>query len=95
MNRLNNKQVNVYNCWEEEVAINPGLLNETGGKYAITSLITAAHALKDEQIAGLVTFPFHKKNTNSNDFNFTGHTPFLQHYYTRIEFPNRRLGNHG
>ena len=81
LNRLNNKQVNVYNCWEEEVAINPGLLNETGGKYAVKSLIAAAHALKDEQIAGLVTGPIHKKNTNSNDFNFTGHTPFLQHFF--------------
>src|SRR6476646_11605137 len=38
LNRLNPKQVNVFNCWEEEVAITPGVLNETGGKYALNSL---------------------------------------------------------
>jgi 4-hydroxythreonine-4-phosphate dehydrogenase len=81
LNRLNNKQVNVYNCWEEEVAINPGILNDTGGKYAVRSLYAAVHALKDGQIAGLVTAPIHKKNTYSTDFNFTGHTPFLQHFF--------------
>ena len=28
--RLNPKQVNIYNCCEEEVAITPGQLNDTG-----------------------------------------------------------------
>ena len=35
LNRLNNKQLNVFNCWEEEVVVTPGQLNETGGKYAV------------------------------------------------------------
>src|SRR5688500_3944866 len=39
--RLNHKQVNVYNCWEEEVQITPGVLNEVGGKYAARSLAVA------------------------------------------------------
>ena len=39
--RINAKQVNVFNCWEEEVAITPGQLNEIGGKYAIHSLNAA------------------------------------------------------
>ena len=34
--RLNLKQVNVFNCWEEEVAITPGQLNDTGGKICST-----------------------------------------------------------
>src|SRR5437868_6082781 len=40
LTRVHHKQVNIYNCWEEEVAINPGVLNETGGKYAVKSLLT-------------------------------------------------------
>src|SRR4029078_6240610 len=28
--RISHKQVNLYNCWEEEVPITPGILNETG-----------------------------------------------------------------
>ena len=76
--RVNPKQVNVYNCWEEDIAVTPGLLNETGGKYAASSLLIAAEALKTGKIDGLVTAPIHKKNIQSASFNFTGHTPFLK-----------------
>ena len=79
--KINHNQVNIYNCWEEEVAINPGILNETGGKYAVKSLLAAALALKEGKIQGLVTAPLHKKNVQSNDFNFTGHTPFLKNLF--------------
>src|ERR1051325_7840374 len=47
-NRVNPKQVNLFNCWEEEVAINPGQLTNIGGKYAILSLQTAVAALKQK-----------------------------------------------
>jgi 4-hydroxythreonine-4-phosphate dehydrogenase len=77
-NRFNNKQVNVFNCWEEEVAINPGQLEDAAGKYAVLSLQTAVAALKQQQIDGLVTAPIHKKNIQSSEFNHTGHTPYLK-----------------
>lgn len=76
--RLNMRQVNVFNCWEEEVQITPGELNETGGKYALLSLQHATNALKEGAIQGLVTAPIHKSNIQSEDFNYTGHTPFLK-----------------
>lgn len=79
--RVNHKQVNLYNCWEEEVAVSPGLLNDTGGKYAVLSLVTAAQALKEGKLDGLVTAPIHKKNTHSEEFNFTGHTPYLKNLF--------------
>jgi 4-hydroxythreonine-4-phosphate dehydrogenase len=79
--RLNVKQVNLFNCWEEEIAINPGQLNEVGGKYAVLSLQTAVAALKQKQIDGLVTAPIHKKNIQSPEFNFTGHTPYLKNIF--------------
>ena len=81
LNRINNKQVNLYNCCDEEVNINPGILNDIGGKYAVKSLITATKALKDNFIHGLVTAPIHKSNTQSEQFNFTGHTPYLKNVY--------------
>jgi len=80
-NRLNNKQVNVLNCWEEEVAINPGELNETGGKYALISLQQGVEALKKGQIHALVTAPIHKKNIQSNNFKHSGHTPYLKEFF--------------
>jgi len=76
--RINPKQVTIFNCWEEDVAINPGVLNDTGGKYAVLSLQTAVAALKQKQIDGLVTAPIHKKNIQSAEFSFTGHTPYLK-----------------
>lgn len=77
-NRINPKQVNLFSCWEEEVAITPGQLTETGGKYGVLSLQTAAAALKQKHIDGLVTAPLHKKNIQSAEFSFTGHTPYLK-----------------
>jgi 4-hydroxythreonine-4-phosphate dehydrogenase len=77
-NRITPKQVNLFNCWEEEVAITPGQLTDIGGKYAVLSLQTAVAALKQKQIDGLVTAPIHKKNIQSPDFSFTGHTPYLK-----------------
>ncbi|WP_143310712.1 4-hydroxythreonine-4-phosphate dehydrogenase PdxA [Chitinophaga vietnamensis] len=76
--RLNHKQVNVFNCWEEEVQITPGVLNEAGGKYAARALETAIQCLKDGHVQGLVTAPIHKNNVQSEQFNYTGHTPYLK-----------------
>ena len=79
--RINHKQINLFNCWEDEVAITPGQLTDVAGKYAVLSLTVAAQALKDGKIDGLVTAPIHKKNTQSNEFNFTGHTPYLKNLF--------------
>lgn len=79
--RINHKQVNLFNCWEEDIQVTPGQLTDEGGKYAVLSLQTAVAALKQKQIDGLVTAPIHKKNIQSADFNFTGHTPYLKHMF--------------
>jgi 4-hydroxythreonine-4-phosphate dehydrogenase len=79
--KINPKQVNIFNVWEEEVAISPGQLNETGGKYALLSLQEATKALKEGHIHGLVTAPIHKKNIQSETFNFSGHTPYLKSFF--------------
>ncbi|MEY2903532.1 MAG: 4-hydroxythreonine-4-phosphate dehydrogenase PdxA [Bacteroidota bacterium] len=81
LNRLNPKQVNIFNCWEEEVVITPGQLNETGGKYALESLTQATQALKEGLIHGLVTAPIHKKNIHTEAFPYTGHTPYFKAFF--------------
>jgi len=78
LSRPFHKQVNLYNCWEEEVAVNPGQLTDTGGTYAVKSLVAAVEALKSKKIEGLVTAPIHKKNIQSEEFTYTGHTPYLR-----------------
>ena len=81
LTRIAAKQVTVVNCWEEEIAITPGTLNEIGGVYAIRSLTAAGAALKEKKIDGLVTAPIHKKNSITGDFTYTGHTPYLKSLY--------------
>lgn len=76
--KLNPKQINVYNCWDEEVHITPGQLTEAGGKYALLSLQSAVQALKAGHIKALITAPIHKKNIQSASFNYSGHTPYLK-----------------
>jgi 4-hydroxythreonine-4-phosphate dehydrogenase len=78
LTKLNPKQVNVFNCWEEEVPIQPGVLTDAAGKYAVRSLMVATQCLKDGQLDALVTAPIHKSNTNIPDFPYTGHTQFLK-----------------
>lgn len=76
--QINHKQMNLFSCWEEEIAITPGTMNDLGGKYAVISLTTAAEALKAGKIDGLVTAPIHKKNIQNSNFKYTGHTPYLK-----------------
>ncbi len=78
LTKLNPKQVNIFNCWDEDVPIQPGVLTDVGGKYAVRSLQVATQCLKDGQLDAIVTAPIHKSNTNLADFPFTGHTPFFK-----------------
>lgn len=78
LSKLNPKQVNIFNCWDEEVPIQPGALTESGGKYAVRSLMVAVQCLKDNELDAIVTAPIHKSNTQLPDFPYTGHTPFLK-----------------
>ncbi len=71
------KRVNILNVWKEQVEVNFGEENQTGGEYAIKSLKKAVSALKDEKIDVLVTAPINKSNVQSESFNFPGHTDYL------------------
>jgi 4-hydroxythreonine-4-phosphate dehydrogenase len=79
--KLNTKMINLVNCWEEEVQMNAGQLTSTGGHYARISLMEASTALKNGHIDALVTAPIHKSNMQGENFNYTGHTPFLRDFF--------------
>ena len=70
-------QLNVVNCWERPFKFNYGKVETAGGVAALSSLKSATAALKKNQVATLVTAPIHKKNIQVKDFNFPGHTDFL------------------
>lgn len=75
--QFNNKKVNVFICYEEEVNIEMGKTSDIGGKYALISLEKATEALLNKQVDVLVTGPIHKHNIQSPEFNFPGHTEYL------------------
>ena len=77
-NLANPKKANMINCWEEDVKIDLGAINEIGGKYALLSLEKATEDLISGEIDALVTAPINKHNIQSETFNFPGHTEYLQ-----------------
>jgi 4-hydroxythreonine-4-phosphate dehydrogenase len=68
----------MINCWTEDVKIEPGVTNKEVGKYAFMSLERAVNDLLAGDIDALVTAPINKDTIQSEDFNFPGHTEYLQ-----------------
>jgi 4-hydroxythreonine-4-phosphate dehydrogenase len=68
----------MINCWEEDVKIEPGVINNSVGKYAFLSLERATADLLSGQIDALVTAPINKDTIQNEQFNFPGHTEYLQ-----------------
>lgn len=76
--QANAKKANMINCWEEDVKIELGAATATGGKYAFISLEKAMVDLLAGDIDALVTAPINKHNIQSDDFQFAGHTEYIQ-----------------
>ncbi|MEZ5014818.1 MAG: 4-hydroxythreonine-4-phosphate dehydrogenase PdxA [Chitinophagales bacterium] len=74
----NTKTVNIINCIQDDVTIQPGMETEAGGKYATVSLDAATADLMAGHLDAMVTAPFHKNNMQQAGFGFPGHTEYLQ-----------------
>jgi 4-hydroxythreonine-4-phosphate dehydrogenase len=71
------RKFNLYNCYNEEVAIELGKETLLGGQYAVKSFQVACEALERGKIDALVTAPINKHNTHSDTFPYSGHTSYL------------------
>lgn len=71
------KAVNVVNCWEDMIEINPGQPSKQTAKAALLSLKRAVEELKEGHLDGLVTAPIDKNTIHGEDFPFQGHTEYL------------------
>jgi 4-hydroxythreonine-4-phosphate dehydrogenase len=78
----NLKRPNILNCVDDQVRVELGKSTEIAGKASVESLLTAVRDLKNGLIDVLVTGPINKKNVQSEDFQFTGHTSYFE-----SEFP--------
>ena len=75
------KKINVINCWKQKITPQFGQSTKEGGELALLSLRSANKALKNKEVDALVTAPINKNNIQSDDFNFPGHTDFLDHQH--------------
>lgn len=68
---------NVINLTQDEVKIEVGVSTEVAGVLSRQSLEAACQDLKDGKVDVLVTAPINKKNIQSAEFDFPGHTEYL------------------
>jgi 4-hydroxythreonine-4-phosphate dehydrogenase len=79
------RKLNVLNCWEEDIKIDPGLGNEISGKYALKALEAAVNDLAARKIDALVTGPVNKEIIGKAGFSFPGHTEYLAQKFNAPE----------
>lgn len=70
-------KVNLIDCCDDDEALKIGEPTASSGKAAFQSLNTAVDDLVAGKIDAVVTAPINKKNIQSDNFDFPGHTEFL------------------
>ena len=75
------RKFNIINLTNDEVKIDIGKSTEIAGLLSRLALDMACEDLKDDKVDVLVTAPINKKNIQSADFDFPGHTEYLSHKF--------------
>lgn len=71
-------KLNIVNCNNNELHIELGSSSAEAGQAAFQALEKAVNAYRDGEIDVLVTAPIDKSSIQSEQFNFPGHTEYLQ-----------------
>jgi len=74
----NPRKANMINCLDDNIRVELGKSTPQGGEAAFISLERAVDDLKNGKINVLVTAPIDKKNIQSENFHFNGHTEYLK-----------------
>ncbi len=77
----NPRMANIVNIYDKEVKIDLGTLSNIAGEMAHLALKTALDSLDHGKIDAIVTAPINKKNIQSQEFTFSGHTEFFADRY--------------
>jgi 4-phospho-D-threonate 3-dehydrogenase / 4-phospho-D-erythronate 3-dehydrogenase len=77
IDELNQKKINLINCWQDTIDIKVGEETADAGNCAYLALVEAMNYLKADKIDALVTGPINKKNIQRDDFKFIGHTDYI------------------
>ena len=76
--QMNGKKVNLFNCFDDEVNVQPGSADGTAGAFALKALDAAVAAVKAGHIHTIVTAPLDKHTVAAGSPGFKGHTEYLQ-----------------
>ncbi len=71
-------QYNIVNVVGEDLKIEPGVASKAAGEAALAALERAVADLKSGDIDVLVTAPINKSSIHGEQFNFPGHTEYLE-----------------
>ena len=71
-------KVYVVNCVDDNIRVELGKTTESAGIASYAALKAATDALEQGSIDALVTGPVSKQNIQHADFNYSGHTEYLQ-----------------
>lgn len=74
-------RVNIINCASDEIKVDLGKSTPAAGEAAFVALERAIQDLKEGKIDALLTAPINKNNIQSAQFNFPGHTEYLEQLF--------------
>jgi len=77
-NEAKGNKVYVVNCVDDNIRVELGKTTESAGIASYAALKAATDALEQGSIDALVTGPVSKQNIQHADFNYSGHTEYLQ-----------------
>ncbi len=75
------KKFNIINLVNDEIKLEIGKSSQTAGQLARMALDRSCDDLREGLVDALVTAPINKRNIQSADFDFPGHTEYLSHQF--------------
>lgn len=72
------EKLNLLPCFEDEVKVDFGVPTPESGKAAFLALEKVVKDYKEGKLDAIVTAPINKKNIQSENFPFVGHTEYLE-----------------
>jgi 4-hydroxythreonine-4-phosphate dehydrogenase len=75
------RKANIINCIDDNARVELGKSTQYAGESSLRALEVAVQDMSDGKIDVLVTAPISKPNVKSDQFNFTGHTEYLENHF--------------
>ena len=73
--------LNCIDIWNKDIRVKMGKSTKEGGLCAFDSLQATTNSLACSEIDAMVTSPINKKNIQSDSFQFSGHTEYLENIF--------------